>query len=517
MLSIRLTLMPVEPIHVLLVEDDDLYVHMLRAALATATPHVELERCASLAGASVLLGQRRYDAVLLDLNLPDSSGLETIERTLAQAPGIPIVVLTSTADLESALAAVQHGAQDYLVKGEADGAIMSRALRYAIERAGIQASIVRREKYYRALIENSYDIVVVLGADGGFLYHSPSTERVLGYSAAELTGTNVLPLMHPDDRDQAASFLSVWPSSMPDDQLFQFRVKHKDGGWRVLEALGRPLEAEDQRQGIVVNARDVTERVRAEDTLRETEAKLRQVHKMEAVGRLAGGIAHDFNNVLTAIYGYADLLLEDFDRADPRRADVEEIRRSAERAAALTRQLLAFSRQQMLQPQVLDLNAVVGDVHRMLARLVGTDILTTFEPDPDLWPVRADKGQIEQVLMNLGGNARDAMPEGGALTFRTANRTVSEEEAYALPGLVPGAYATLAVIDTGVGIPENVRRHIFEPFFTTKEQGQGTGLGLATVYGIVKQSGGGIYVDSEERKGTMFTIYLPPHAITSVP
>ncbi|MGH8637933.1 MAG: PAS domain S-box protein, partial [Burkholderiales bacterium] len=445
---------------------------------------------------------------LLDLNLPDSAGLETIERTLACAPGIPIVVLTSTADSESALAAVQHGAQDYLVKSETDGRIMSRALRYAIERAAIQAELVRKEQYFRALIEQAHDIVVVLAPDGTIVYQSPATERVLGYPPGELAGSSVFALMHEDDREAAATALASAESSS--DALQQFRLRHRDGQWRVLEVQGRALQS-DPSQGIVVNARDVTERVRAEEALRETEAKLRQVHKMEAVGRLAGGIAHDFNNVLTAIYGYADLLIEEFDRDDPRRADVEEIRRSAERAAALTRQLLAFSRQQMLQPQVLDLNVVVDELQRMLARLVGSDISTTFVPGADLWPVRADKGQIEQVLMNLGGNARDAMPEGGALTIRTANRSISEEEAYDLPGLPPGNYVTLVVADTGVGMSESVRRHIFEPFFTTKEQGQGTGLGLATVYGIVKQSGGGIYVDSEEHEGTTFTIYLPPH------
>jgi PAS domain S-box-containing protein len=505
-----------DSIQVLLVEDDDLYAEILRAALAPVTPRVTLQRAATVAEMTDRLRSGRFDAVLLDLNLPDSTGLATVERTLAQAPGIPIVVLTSTAESEIAVAAVQHGAQDFLIKSETDGRIMSRALRYAIERAGIQAELARREKYFRALIEHSYDMVVVLAPDGRLLYHSPATERVLGYSREELDGSSVLELIHEDDRGYAASLLSDWPSSFSPDELFNFRLRHRNGEWRIVEALGRPMD-DDASQGLVVNARDVTDRVRAEEKLRETEAKLRQVHKMEAVGRLAGGIAHDFNNVLTAIYGYADLLLEEFDRQDPRRADVEEIRRSAERAAALTRQLLAFSRQQMLQPQVLDLNVVVEEVQRMLGRLVGTDIQTTFEPEPDLWPVRADKGQIEQVLMNLGGNARDAMPDGGSLIIRTANRTISEGVAYGLPGLSPGDYVTLSVTDTGVGMPDSIRRHIFEPFFTTKEQGQGTGLGLATVYGIVKQSGGGIYVDSEEHKGTTFTIYLPPHLVTSSP
>ena len=229
---------------------------------------------------------------------------------------------------------------------------------------------------------------------------------------------------------------------------------------------------------------------------------------MDAVGRLAGGIAHDFNNILTAIYGYADLLLSDLDPDDRRRSDVQEIRLMAQRAANLTRQLLAFSRQQMLQPQVLDLNVVIGDMRNMLERMIGTDVQVSFEPAPDLWPVRADRGQIEQVMMNLAGNARDAMPEGGSLMIRTANRGGSDLVPV-MPGLNLGDFVLLTVTDTGVGMPENVRTHVFEPFFTTKEQGKGTGLGLATIYGIVKQSGGGIYLESTENRGTTFLIYLP--------
>jgi len=241
----------------------------------------------------------------------------------------------------------------------------------------------------------------------------------------------------------------------------------------------------------------------------EREAELRQAQKMEAVGRLAGGVAHDFNNVLTAIFGYTDLLLEQFTDDDPRRQDVLEIRRSAERAASLTRQLLAFSRKQMMQPRVLDLNEVIGSLHKLLDRLIGEDIVLEMNPASELWQVRADPGQIEQVLMNLIANGRDAMPEGGRLTIATANLVVDQEDQKNRPGLRPGAYATLTVSDTGGGIPGHIRAHVFEPFFTTKPQGKGTGLGLATVYGIVKQTGGGVYVDSEEGKGTRFVIYLP--------
>jgi two-component system cell cycle sensor histidine kinase/response regulator CckA len=213
--------------------------------------------------------------------------------------------------------------------------------------------------------------------------------------------------------------------------------------------------------------------------------------------------------VLTAIFGYTDLLLDQFTEDDARRTDVQEIRSAAERAASLTRQLLAFSRKQMIHPRVLDLNEVVESLHGLLSRLVGEDIAVTVEPAANLWAVRADPGQIEQVLMNLAANGRDAMPEGGSLTISTGTVVVGEEYNRARPGLRPGSYVTLAVADTGIGVPDSVRLHIFEPFFTTKAQGKGTGLGLATVYGIVKQNNGGIYLESEEGKGTRFVIYLP--------
>jgi two-component system, cell cycle sensor histidine kinase and response regulator CckA len=504
------------PLRILLIEHDDRFAQALGCAAASMRHPAELVRHATIPDGLAGLDAARFDAVLLAADLPDGSGAETLQRLRASLPAVPIVVLTAEDDPDQAQSLAQLGAQDHLVKAEVDGRTLARALRYAVERAAFRAELMRREQYFRALLENSYDIVVVLGPDGTFLYCSPAVERILGYAPADLAGTSVLRLVHPDDRGRAASLLSDWPGGFPDRDEFLFRLQHRSGSWRILEALGRPLEG-DATRGLVVNARDVTDRVHAEEALRMSEAKLRQVHKMEAVGRLAGGIAHDFNNLLTAIYGYSDLLLDALDRHDPRRLDVEEIKKAAQRAAALTRQLLAFSRQQVLQPQVLDLNAVVEEAHRMIARLVGTDVQTTFEPGPELWRVRADKGQIEQVLMNLAGNARDAMPDGGALRIVTGNASLSLEEAQELPGLPPGDYVSLRVSDTGAGIPEAVRRHIFEPFFTTKEQGKGTGLGLATVYGIVKQSGGGIYVDSREGQGTTFTIYLPPHLPTSSP
>jgi PAS domain S-box-containing protein len=495
-------------IRVLLVEGDESYASLVQSQLTAWNANVAVTHVRTLADARARLRNPGFEAILLDLALADGTGPGVVDDVLRAAPDVPIIVLTADADEEAGLTAVHRGAQDFLVKRETDARLLSRAVRYALERAAFRAELVRRERYFRALTEQAYDIVVVLATSGTFLYESPAVERVLGYPPGTLTGTNVQDLVHPEDRERAATLLRTWPDGLEGTDYFQFRLQHKDGRWRVVEALGRSLY-DDPRNGIVVNARDVTDRVNAEDALRKTEEQLRQAHKMEAVGRLAGGIAHDFNNVLTAIFGYSDLLMEQLAGDDPKRADVEEIRRSADRAAALTRQLLAFSRKQVMQPRVIDLNTVVSNLERLLGRLVGEDVQLRFLPAADLWPVRADPGQMEQVLMNLGANARDAMPEGGDLTIETANRSIDEDEAYALPGLSPGEYVTMTVTDTGAGMPVNVQRHVFEPFFTTKEQGKGTGLGLATVYGIVKQSGGGIYLTSDEGQGTTFSIYLP--------
>jgi PAS domain S-box-containing protein len=494
-------------IRVLLVDADQRSAGFLRSLMRVAPAQADVVHAPTLPAAEDELARGGFDAVLLDPHVHPDPGPSAAERLLRAAPEVPIIVLTQREDDEAGVRALHQGAQDFLVRSEITASLLSRSLRYARERAAGRAELARRERYFRALTEHAHDIVVVLATTGEFLYQSPSVQRVLGYVPEELNGRNVLDLVVPEDRERAAALLRSWPPRLSDD-FFEYRLLHKDGRVKVLEALGRSLY-DDPRNGIVVNARDVTERVAAESALRRTEDQLRQAHKMEAVGRLAGGIAHDFNNVLTAIFGYTDLLLEQLEEGDEKRTDVEEIRRAADRAATLTRQLLAFSRRQMMQPRLIDLNAVAENVGRMLSRLVGTEVRVIFRPGPDLWPVRADPGQIEQVLVNLSVNARDAMPEGGDLVISTSNRTLGEDDVHGLPGLAPGEYVTMTVRDTGSGIPDAVKPHIFEPFFTTKAQGKGTGLGLATVYGIVKQSGGGIYVETDGTRGTAFTIYLP--------
>jgi len=308
--------------------------------------------------------------------------------------------------------------------------------------------------------------------------------------------------IHPDDR---ASVLETVGKAMKagTDFSVQNRSVWPDGTVRWLSGTGRILLGEhgEPVRGVGISL-DVTER-------RTLEAQFQQAQKMEAVGRLAGGVAHDFNNLLTAILGYCELLLEDIGQDDPRGADITEIQKAGTRAAGLTRQLLAFSRKQIIEPTRLDLNAIVADIRGMLGRLIGEDVKIVVTLVPDLAPVLADRGQVEQVVMNLAVNARDAMPKGGTLTIETANVQLDEHYVTTHLDVKPGHYVVLTVTDTGTGMTPAVRARLFEPFFTTKEPGKGSGLGLSTVYGIVTRSGGSVGVYSELGKGTAFKVYFP--------
>ena len=372
----------------------------------------------------------------------------------------------------------------------------------------MRRQLIEREQMFRLISENAEDLITVLDREGHRLYDSPGYGK-LGYSREELQGGPVPEQVHPDDR-QALIAARTETFETGAGPRVEYRFRRKDGEWRILESTRSPVRSDrGQIEKVVIVSRDITERKQAEELLRRRDEQLRQSQKMEAVGRLSGGIAHDFNNLLGVIIGYSESLESRLAPNDPLRKSAEEIRKAGERAASLTHQLLAFSRQQVLQPQILDLNALVTDMGRMLNRLIGMHIELSINLEAELGQVKAEQSQIEQVIVNLAVNARDAMPEGGKLLIETSNLDVDDKLASSLPFLQSGPYVLLTVTDTGTGMDAETRRHIFEPFFTTKAPGKGTGLGLATVYGVVKQSGGGVVVDSEPGQGSTFRIFLP--------
>ncbi|MGH7520041.1 MAG: ATP-binding protein, partial [Gemmatimonadales bacterium] len=322
------------------------------------------------------------------------------------------------------------------------------------------------------------------------------------YDLTEFVAHNAFEFIHPDDQQGVVARLTEVMAQPRARVKVAARVRHKNGNWRDLEGVFTNLLDDPSVAAIVNNYRDATDR-------RNLEEQVILAQKMEAIGRLAGGVAHDFNNILTAIGGYTDLLLADLPEHDPRRHDVEEIYQAAQRAASLTQQLLAFSRRQVMQPKVIDLNALVTDIEKMLRRLIGEDILFATVLHPRVGNVRADPGKLEQVIVNLAENARDAMPDGGRLTIETRNVELDESYVSEHPSVAPGPYVLLAVTDTGMGMDDETKARIFEPFFTTKARGKGTGLGLATVYGIVNQTGGHIWPYSEPGRGTTMRVYLP--------
>jgi PAS domain S-box-containing protein len=343
------------------------------------------------------------------------------------------------------------------------------------------------EGRFRALIEKSFDAILLLTARGTVAYASPSTARLLGFSPEELLGRDSFDLIHPDDRAPTAALFAQLARSPGGSVTNSHRALCKDGSWRWLDVRGTNLLGDPGVGCVVLNYQDITERKRLEE-------QLLQSQKMEAVGRLAGGIAHEFNNLLTVINSYAALLLQDLGATAPVAEPVHAILKAGERAAGLTRQLLAFSRKQIVAPRLLDLNAVVAETETLLRPLLGEDVLLSKDLQPRLGTVRADPSQLQQVVMNLAVNARDAMPHGGRLSLATRDA---------------GTHVLLVVTDTGCGMTEEVKAHLFEPFFTTKGPGHGTGLGLPTVYGIVKQGGGHIEVESQPGAGTSVRVFLP--------
>lgn len=362
------------------------------------------------------------------------------------------------------------------------------------------SKLAAAEERYRSLLENARDAITVLTPEGVILEANLSCEKLFGTPRAQLVNRRMADFTPQDEREPR---IVEYPTMVaPGVAAFSSTAIQRADGTVVNVEVSRTAIDVGKEHYVLSVARDVTDRLRLEE-------QLRQSQKMDAIGRLAGGVAHDFNNLLSVILSYGELVLGDLKPGEPMRDDIEEIRKAAKRAAELTRQLLMFSRQQVIEPKVLDLNEVLSGVDKMLQRIVGADIDLVSLTASRLGRVRVDPGSIEQVIMNLVVNARDAMPRGGKLTMETANVVLDEEYARSHLGVTAGWHVMLAVTDTGTGMDRLTQRRIFEPFYTTKGQGKGTGLGLSTVFGIVQQSGGSIWVYSELGKGTSFKVYLP--------
>jgi PAS domain S-box-containing protein len=371
----------------------------------------------------------------------------------------------------------------------------------AIERKRAEDALGDSEERYRELVENAMDIIYTHDLDGNYTSVNKAGERITGYTRDESIGLSLVQTVAPEYLPKAREMV-VRKLSGEEITAYDLEIIAKDGSRIPIEVNTRIIYENGIPVGVQGIARDIRERRLLED-------QLRQSQKLEGIGLLAGGIAHDFNNLLTVINGYGDLTLRSMPVSDPLRINVVAMKDAGDRAAALTSQLLAFSRKQVLQPRVHNLNVVITDLEKMLRRIIRESIEFRTVLDPELGNIKADPGQIEQVIMNLSVNARDAMPNGGILTIETENVHLDEEYASQHMKVVPGPFVEMTVTDTGEGMEEKIRRRIFEPFFTTKELGKGTGLGLSTVHGIVKQSGGDILVSSEVGQGTTFKIYLP--------
>ena len=618
-----------EKLRILIVEDNPADADFILELLPETGPvSFQTESVSRLAEALTRLESKGIDLVLLDLGLPDSQGLPTIQTLRKAVPDIPVIVLSGTNDDALATTAVGVGAQDYLVKGQFSGSLLMRAVRYALQRQKAEAALRESEYRWKFAIEGSSLGLWDWDVTAGTCLFSNRWKEMLGLAEDEVANTidEWSKRIHPDELAPVMAAVQAHLDGTTPHYLNEHRVRCKDGSWKWIldrglvvnrDAGGKPLRmigthsditerklAEEERarlamaveqaaetivitdaSGTILYANPVFENTsgytRAEalgqnprllksgrhtaefyrqmwtvlergqvwtgrlinkkkdgtlyeedasispmrdaagkvvnyvavkhDVTREVqlEAQLRQSQKMEAIGQLSGGVAHDFNNILTVIMMQAEITGMIEHLPEEIRQGLGHIRAAAERAANLTRQLLLFSRKQVMQPRELDLNEVVTNLAKMLQRIIGEHMSLQLNLHPHAQITRADPGMLDQMLMNLVVNARDAMPGGGRIIVETGEKHFTKEEAELIPDAKPGRHLSLRVTDTGCGIPPENLPRIFEPFFTTKEPGKGTGLGLATVFGIVKQHGGSLAVESEVGRGTTFQIYLP--------
>jgi two-component system cell cycle sensor histidine kinase/response regulator CckA len=478
----------------------------LRELLAgTNDGQLHLEHATSPGGVLGQCGKGSYDLLLCSNKSTDNAAFQLLRQVREHHSGVPLIFLSDSANKGVTEAAIQATAGQHAVQGnhaEAGTALASFSALggYSTERQRRKSEETLRQLWRS--VEQAADTLIIMDRSGVIEYVNPAFESLTGYSRQEVIG-QTLGILKSEQQPREL-YEEMWKTVLSAN-VFRGIVmnRKKNGETLVIEKILSSLRDESgQITHFIATGRDITER-------RKLESDLQQAQKMDAIGRLAGGVAHDFNNLLLVIGAYAELMLDSLAEEDPLRRNVAEIMSASRRAADLTRQLLAFGRKQMQLLQVLDLNTVIGEITGMLPRLIGEDIELVFLPGQDLGKVKADPIQIEQVVMNLAANARDAMPGGGTLTIETATVQIDESYVQRHSIVLPGDYVLLTVTDSGQGIAAEHLAHIFEPFYTTKEAGKGTGLGLATVYGIVKQNGGFVWVYSELGLGTTFKVYLP--------
>ncbi len=493
------------PLRVLIAEDLEDDAKLMLRELNRGGYQVTFERVETAEAFRAALARETWDLVLSDYRMPCLNGLEALELLKQSSLDLPFIIVSGTIGEEVAVNAMKAGVNDYVMKDNLARLCPAiervfREVEHSRVHKWAEEALVASEKRYRELFDNATDIVYTHDVEGNFISFNRAGERITGYSLDEALGMKVQDLVIPEQRGRLEEMIRQIVSTQ-EATTGEVAILTKNGGRVSLELSIRKMNRDARPVAVQGIARDISERLQLEE-------QLRQAQKMEAVGRLAGGVAHDFNNLLTVIKGYSELLLA-IETNERVARPSEEIRKAADRAAGLTRQLLAFSRRQVLQPTVLELNELVSSIERMLRRLIGEDIELVTALSPGLGHVKADAGQIEQVLMNLAVNARDAMPGGGKLILETSNVTLDETYCRQIGSITPGSYVMMVVSDTGTGINPAVMDKIFEPFFTTKAIGKGTGLGLSTVYGIIRQSGGSIWVYSEVGHGATFKICLP--------
>jgi PAS domain S-box-containing protein len=495
-------------LRVLLIEDNPQEADLIRDMLFEVNRVAfDLERVARLSHGLERLDEDSFDLLLLDLSLPDSEGFETFTRMHHHAPQIPIIVLTGLDDEELAMKAVREGAQDYLFKDGVNGDLLARSMRYASERKRAEEALRESEERYRLLAETAQDFILVHDLEGTITYANRAVFEDTGYDEEEVLRMRITDFVSEEAIPAITERRERRTDGDRERYCYETEYLTASGERIPIEVSSSPIAQDGKVKNILIVARDITER-------KEMEQQLRRQERLAAVGQLAAGIAHDFRNLLSTIILYSQLSMRNHDLPRELTRNLQTVINESYKATDLVQQILDFSSRAMISPQPLNMIDLVRDMLDVLDRTIPEHIHLSLDvqgTDQEAYRVQADAGRIQQALTNLALNARDAMPGGGDLRFTLSRVKVAPDERAPVADMPPGEWICLAVSDTGMGMSKEVQEHLFEPFFTTKEVGRGTGLGLAQVYGIVRQHKGHIKVETEPGQGTTFHIYFPAH------